>query len=123
MGNSSVQRLFENGIDNDFIALQAEAVSSSSARTDRERLCWLGERLDFRSSALNGDTVAMWLGRVLLRLRDRKGDVVPLEANTAQQAYEQRRGKRNIILKARQMGISTWVAGRFSSRPLRNPGL
>ncbi len=122
MGNSSVQRLFENGIDNDFIALQAEAVSSSSARTDRERLCWLGERLDFRSSALNGDTVAMWLGRVLLRLRDRKGDVVPLEANTAQQAYEQRRGKRNIILKARQMGISTWIAGRFFLKTITQPG-
>ena len=102
------------------IALQGEA--GSSGRSDRERLLWLGERLDFRSSELDGDTLAMWLSRVLLRVRDRGGNLVPLQANAAQQAYEQRRGRQNIILKARQMGISTWIAGRFFLKTVTQPG-
>jgi hypothetical protein len=37
----------------------------------------------------------------------------PLEANAVQLAFERAYGRQNIVLKARQMGISTWVAGRF----------
>src|SRR6185437_9904698 len=40
----------------------------------------------------------------------------------AQQAYEERRGRQNIILKARQMGISTWIAGRFFLKTITQPG-
>jgi len=104
------------------IALQAETAPGSSGRNDRERLLWLGGRLDSSSLELDGNTLAVWLGRVLLRVRDRGGNIVPLEANTAQLAYERRRGKRNIILKARQMGISTWIAGRFFLKTITQPG-
>ena len=48
-----------------------------------------------------------------LRVRDRNGRVRPLAANAAQRAFESRRGSQNIILKARQMGITTWVAARL----------
>jgi hypothetical protein len=92
---------------------QEEAIFCSSGRSDLERLIWLGERLEFRSAELGGGGLSMGLARALLRVRDRRGEVVPLEANAAQRAYEQRRGAQNIVLKARQMGISTWIAGRF----------
>lgn len=106
----------------DLIALQAGTASGVNLRNDRDRLLWLGERLDSRSLDLDGNTVALWLGRTLLRVRDRGGNIVPLDANAAQLAYEQRRGSRNIVLKARQMGISTWIAGRFFLKTVTQPG-
>ena len=110
----------------DTFVLQAEAdawsASELSERSDRERLLWMGERLDFKSFELGGGTLAMWLARVLLRVRDRSGNIVPLEANTAQRVYEERRGRQNIVLKARQMGISTWIAGRFFLKTITRPG-
>ena len=44
------------------------------------------------------------------------------KANRAQSEYERRRGQSNIVLKARQMGISTWVAGRFFLKTITQPG-
>lgn len=113
-----------------FIDLQADAWSSewdvpqsiSPNRSDRERLVWMGERLESKCPELDDDTLAMWLARALLRVRDRDGNVTPLKANRAQRAYERRRGHRNIVLKARQMGISTWIAGRFFLKTITRPG-
>jgi hypothetical protein len=58
----------------------------------------------------------------MLMIRDRRGQLVPLRANPAQQMYEQRKGRQNIVLKARQMGITTWVASRFFLRTITHPG-
>ncbi len=63
-----------------------------------------------------------FLAEFLLRVRDRMGKLVPLKANRAQLEYERRRGRTNIVLKARQMGISTWVAGRFFLKTITHPG-
>ncbi len=63
-----------------------------------------------------------FLAEALLRVRDRRGKQVPLKANRAQSEYERRRGQSNIVLKARQMGISTWVAGRFFLKTITQPG-
>ena len=109
------------------VDLHAEAAFGDRTRVgavgnDRERLQWLGERLDCCSPELEGDTLAMWLAGVLLRVRDRTGKLVPLQANAAQRAYEERRGQQNIVLKARQMGISTWIAGRFFLKTITQPG-
>jgi hypothetical protein len=57
-----------------------------------------------------------------LRVRDRAGNLRPLIANAAQRRYEERRGRQNIVLKARQMGITTWVAARFFLRTITRPG-
>ena len=57
-----------------------------------------------------------------LRVRDRDGCVRALVANAAQRRFEERRGRQNIVLKARQMGITTWVAGRFFLRTISRPG-
>ena len=67
--------------------------------------------------ALAMRTAADWL-----RVRDRDGIIKPLVANAAQQMFEERRGRQNIVLKARQMGITTWVAGRFFLRTISRPG-
>lgn len=48
-----------------------------------------------------------------LRVRDREGNEAPLRANAVQREFERRFGRQNIVLKARQMGMTTWVAGRF----------
>ena len=57
-----------------------------------------------------------------LRVRDRDGCIKPLVANAAQRKFEERRGRQNIVLKGRQMGITTWVAGRFFLRTISRPG-
>lgn len=49
----------------------------------------------------------------LLKVRDRSGIERPLRANQVQKEFERRRDKKNIVLKARQMGMTTWVAARF----------
>ncbi len=119
MAGTTRKRFCGNGMENSW---QEEAAQWCTERSDRERLLWLGKRLDFRSPELGGGTLAMGLARVLLRVRDRKGSIIPLEANRAQQAFEQRRGRQNIVLKARQMGISTWIAGRFFLKTITQPG-
>ena len=50
------------------------------------------------------------------------GKPAKLKANAAQQAFEKRRGERNIVLKARQMGLTTWVAARFFLKTITQPG-
>ena len=65
---------------------------------------------------------SMALMAELLRVRNKDGRLVRLVANPAQRSFEERRGRHNIVLKARQMGLSTWVAGRFLLRTLLVPG-
>ena len=61
--------------------------------------------------------------RRLLRVRDREGFELPLDANKAQREFERARGQRNIVLKARQMGITTWVSGRFFLKTISARGV
>jgi Terminase RNaseH-like domain len=46
----------------------------------------------------------------------------PLFLNRAQKEYAQRCGKRNIVLKARQLGVTTYVAARFFVHTVTHPG-
>lgn len=62
------------------------------------------------------------LAKELLRIRDREGKFRPLVANAAQIAFETRCGQNNVVLKARQMGMTTWVAGRFFLKTICEPG-
>ena len=55
-------------------------------------------------------------------MRTREGWTAPLKANAAQEAFERRRGERNIVLKARQMGLTTWAAARFFLKTITQPG-
>lgn len=89
---------------------------------DWAELARLGRILDLRPASLRGRTVAMALAAQLLRVRTREGWTAPLKANAVQRAFERRRGARNIVLKARQMGLTTWAAGRFFLKTITRPG-
>jgi hypothetical protein len=87
-------------------------------RGTREDLVRLGERMD----ASVGEALA--LTAAILRIRNRSGKIEPLAANQAQQRYARDAWNRNshIILKARQMGVTTWTAGRFFLKTITHPG-
>jgi hypothetical protein len=89
---------------------------------DLEELQQFGTILDFRPAQLRGQTVGTMLAEKLLLVRTRDGWTAPLKANAAQQAFESRRGQRNIVLKARQMGMTTWAAARFFLKTITQPG-
>jgi hypothetical protein len=89
---------------------------------DAEELARFGKILDQRPVSLRGRTVGIALAEQLLRVRTREGRTAPLKANAAQRAFEQRRGGRNIVLKARQMGLTTWAAARFFLKTITQPG-
>lgn len=63
-----------------------------------------------------------FLAEALLVVRTRSGMLSPLRANRVQLQYEAQRGRENIVLKARQMGLSSWVAARFFLKTLFVPG-
>jgi hypothetical protein len=85
-------------------------------KTNLESLLGIGRQME-HDPAVGIRTAADWL-----RVRDRDGHVKALVANAAQRRFEERRGRQNIVLKARQMGITTWVAGRFFLRTISRPG-
>jgi hypothetical protein len=80
---------------------------------DLELLQSLGTRLDARPKRLDGKTIRQFLVEKLLRVRTKQGEIKPLVLNQAQQEYEGRCNQKNIVLKARQLGITTYVAARF----------
>ena len=81
-----------------------------------EALLEMGRRIDRRP------TYSIELAEKLLKVRGRDGRFQSLRANAVQRDFEQRRGQRNIVLKARQMGLTTWVAARFFMRTITRPG-
>lgn len=85
-------------------------------------LALLGSILDRRPASLGGKTVAVALAEKLLLVRSREGWTAPLRANAMQREFERRRGMRNIVLKARQLGMTTWTAGRFFLKTITRPG-
>jgi hypothetical protein len=76
----------------------------------------IGERLDANRKVMLQFVAA-------LKVRDRTGVLRVLRPNAAQMAFEARRGRQNIVLKARQMGMTTWVAARFFLRTVTHRGM
>jgi hypothetical protein len=87
------------------------------APMDVEELLMLGKYMESQPAALR-QVAEGWL-----RVRDREGVERPLRANVVQTAFERGRGRQNIVLKARQMGITTWVAGRFFLKTITARGV
>ncbi len=83
---------------------------------DKDGLERLGRRLEEREFGI-------FLAQQLLLVRNRAGLLQPLKANAVQRAFEARRGPENIVLKARQMGLTTWVAGRFFLKTILTRGV
>jgi hypothetical protein len=87
-----------------------------------EQLLALGRELAARPTDSDEKNGTIELAQRLLKVRDREGMERPLAANRAQRAYEQAWAPRNIVLKARQMGMTTWVSGRFFLKTITTPG-
>jgi hypothetical protein len=79
-----------------------------------------GEWLD--QEVLTGSDVRSRMMRAFLKINNKEGRLVPFEPNDAQRKIAERWGAKNIILKARQLGISTYVAARFFVDTITRPG-
>lgn len=87
--------------------------------TDLQIMEQFGPRLD----DMAGDqTLRDLLIRKLLRIRVKKGGVHFFKLNRAQREYSRNCGPRNIVLKARQVGITTYIAARFFIQTITRPG-
>ncbi len=71
----------------------------------------------------DGVTIGMYLAEKLLQVRSRDGRTRALKANAVQKQFERTRGRSNIVLKARQMGVTTWVAGQFFLKTVTGRGV
>jgi hypothetical protein len=58
----------------------------------------------------------------VLRVRNKKRGLVRLVPNRAQREFAKACTHRNIVLKARQLGITTYVAARFFVQTITGPG-
>jgi len=76
----------------------------------------------YLDSVADGETLRDLLIRSMLKIRVKRGGVRYLKLNRAQREYSQRATKRNIVLKARQLGITTYIAARFFVQTITKPG-
>ncbi|MGA7107275.1 MAG: terminase [Terracidiphilus sp.] len=104
------------------LAVKPELWFPSLEELDIEELQRLGLVLDKRPLSLGGRTVAEELAARMLQVRTRGGITRPLVANAVQELFERQRGQRNIVLKARQVGLTTWAAARFFLKTITRPG-
>jgi hypothetical protein len=92
----------------------------------------LGTSLDLRpfegspgmTTALRGSDVSVrdLLIEGLLKVRSKTRGLIPLRPNRAQLEFSRNHTKRSIVLKARQLGITTYVAARFFIQTITQPG-
>jgi hypothetical protein len=67
-------------------------------------------------------TLRDWVIEGELKIRSKKGRITAFRLNRAQLEYSRNCGKQNIVLKARQMGITTYIAARFFLNVVTRPG-
>jgi hypothetical protein len=84
-----------------------------------ELLQELGRLLDER---VGEETARDYLIRRWLKIRAKDGKKRGLDLNLAQREYSRNCCQRNIVLKARQVGITTYVAARFFVQTITRPG-
>src|SRR5438045_1168111 len=100
--------------------IRQQIEADPSARLDRVMLIALGKRLD--QKIRDGVTVRDFLMCSLLRIRNKAGVLVPFVPNEAQRMLGQSWGRKNIVLTARQLGMTTYVAARFFISSVTRPG-
>jgi hypothetical protein len=76
----------------------------------------------FLDQKIKEQTVRDELISSLLKIRLKKGGTRLLDLNRAQQEYSRRCSKQNIVLKARQVGITTYIAARYFVQTITRPG-
>lgn len=90
---------------------------------DEDGLLLLGQELALAPKRTDNDRRTILVAQRLLCVRDRTGRTRSLRANAVQRQFERTRGRLNIVLKARQMGLTTWIAGSFLLKTLTRPGV
>jgi hypothetical protein len=90
---------------------------------DEEQLLWLGKQLGEKSVLGHGEGLGINLAARFLRVRNREGKHQALLANPVQRMFDAHRARTNIVLKARQMGMTTWIAGRFFLKTISQRGV
>ena len=68
------------------------------------------------------ETIRDLLIEGLLKVRSKTRGLVLLRPNRAQRAYARNCTKRNVVLKARQLGMTTYIAARFFIQTITQPG-
>jgi hypothetical protein len=76
-----------------------------------------GKRAD-----IHAKTVRDFLIEALLKVRSKTRGLVALQPNLAQAEYSHNCSRRNIVLKARQVGVTTYIAARFFIQTITQPG-
>ena len=107
---------------------------SDDWETELEKLLQLGERLDlettirgnWRNDAKTGETWKptcrdAWIEEKL-KIRTKIGRPILFQLNPVQREYSRTCGKQNIVLKARQLGITSYVAARFLVQTITRKG-
>ena len=82
----------------------------------------VGARKKEEDSKPKGDTEQPKFQWEQLVIRNKRGELVPIIPNKAQQEYDRLADKRNIVLKARQLGITTYIAAKFFLETINKPG-
>ncbi|MGH9503676.1 MAG: terminase [Terriglobales bacterium] len=70
----------------------------------------------------DGPTIEDLLIEGLLKVRSKTRGLVRLRPNKAQAEYSRKCTQRNIVLKARQLGMTTYIAARFFIQTITQPG-
>jgi Terminase RNaseH-like domain len=89
-------------------------------QADIDELIDIGKLLD-EPCGIHG-TLREGLARGLLEIRTRDGGLAPFRLNEAQREYAKAGALKNIVLKARQLGITTYVASQFFLNTITRPG-
>ncbi len=82
----------------------------------------LPERYQAQLKTIRADTVRDLLIEAFLKVRNKNRRLIVLRPNRAQEEYSRNCTQRNIVLKARQLGITTYVAARFFIQTITQPG-
>jgi hypothetical protein len=85
-------------------------------------LYWLQQLGKLLDQELNGEKVRDVMIAEWLKIRAKEGEIKGLQLNRAQREYSRRCSSQNIVLKARQVGITTYVAARFFVQTITRPG-
>jgi hypothetical protein len=97
-------------------------------------LDWLGQRLDQRPDGQQRTGERLEVGELWtpserdlfiekwLKIRAKTGRISNFDLNRAQREYSRRCSKQNVVLKARQVGITTYIAARFFVQTITQRG-
>jgi hypothetical protein len=95
-----------------------------TAEFSPEYLEWLGQHLDDPRAVVAGKdpTERDYFIETFLKIRTKTASRSFFKLNRAQQEYSWRCKKQNVVLKARQVGITTYIAARFFVQTITQRG-